>query len=46
MKQERLDGLYLLIPGTIWGASFPFIAEGLRATGPGGVTLARLLIGS
>jgi len=45
MKQERLDGLYLLIPGTIWGASFLFMAEGLRATGPGGVTLVRLLIG-
>ncbi|HYI10030.1 MAG TPA: DMT family transporter [Thermoanaerobaculia bacterium] len=37
--------LLLAIPGVIWGASFLFIAEGLRAIGPNGVTLVRIAIG-
>ena len=32
-------------PGTIWGTSFLFIAEGLHAVGPNGVTFLRVLIG-
>lgn len=42
---SRTDWLLLAIPGVIWGASFLFIAEALRAIGPNGVTLVRILIG-
>lgn len=45
MKTRFDEWLLLVVPGLIWGASFLFIAEGLRAVGPNGVTFVRILVG-
>jgi hypothetical protein len=40
------DWPLIALPGIIWGASFLFIAEGLKAMGPSGVTFFCLFVGA
>src|ERR671923_2539580 len=44
-REASMDWILLIVPGAIWGASFLFIAEGLEAMAPNGVTFTRILVG-
>ena len=44
-RASYADWLLVATPGMIWGASFLFIAEGLRAIAPNGVSFIRIAIG-
>ncbi len=42
---KKTEWWLFAVPGLIWGASFLFIDEAMRAVGPCGLTFVRILIG-